>query len=263
MHAVIRDVRQPAVEVLPAMLGNLHIILSGTVQYHFADAPPVLAPPLSLIAPTSQAYRMALSVGTRLLAIGFLPLGWVRLVRAPALGLADRVIDGADIWGARACDTLLARLDASALDGSHIDLVEDFLRCPAWVRHDCDHACLPLVDRWLERSGALSVDALGQALDVSRRHLQRLTQDCYGLPPKALAMKYRALRAAAELTVHGEAGMAQALRPYADQAHMHRDFRRFVGWTPGSFLHEHQNIAAATIAGRRAAGAVRPLVLWS
>ena len=59
------------------------------------------------------------------------------------------------------------------------------------------------------------------------------------------------------------AAMAVASQAYADQSHMIRDFYRFVGWAPATFLREHQNIAAATLLGRRMAGAVRPLVLWS
>ena len=76
-------------------------------------------------------------------------------------------------------------------------------------------------------------------------------------------MKYRALRTAALMCRSDSAGMTDALPDYADQSHMIRDFRRFVGWTPAAFLREHQNIAAATLSGRRKAGAVRPLVLWS
>ena len=76
-------------------------------------------------------------------------------------------------------------------------------------------------------------------------------------------MKYRALRTAALMCRRDGAAMAVASQAYADQSHMIRDFYRFVGWTPATFLREHQNIAAATLLGRRMAGAVRPLVLWS
>ena len=54
------------------------------------------------------------------------------------------------------------------------------------------------------------------------------------------------------------AAMAVASQAYADQSHMIRDFYRFVGWTPATFLREHQNIAAATLLGRRMAGRRSP-----
>jgi AraC-like DNA-binding protein len=93
--------------------------------------------------------------------------------------------------------------------------------------------------------------------------MRRLTLDCYGASPKTLAMKYRALRTATVLCQGNSADTDAAMRAYADQAHMIRDFRRFVGWTPAAFLRDQHNIAAATLTGRRKAGATRPLVLWS
>lgn len=90
--------------------------------------------------------------------------------------------------------------------------------------------------------------------------MRRIALEYYGAPPKILAMKYRALRLAAEMCQGG--GLGETLQAYADQSHMIRDFRRFVGWTPAAFQRDH-NLAAATLSGRRRAGAARPLVLWS
>src|SRR5690606_710503 len=118
-------------------------------------------------------------------------------------------------------------------------------------------------DHWLEHSGDLSVDILADAADVSRRHLQRRMLDIYGAPPKAIAIKYRALRAASQMATRPTAVLSELLSDYADQPHFTRDFRRFVGMTPGAFLKGGAVIAAGTLLGRYKAGARRPLALWS
>ncbi|UZW57987.1 hypothetical protein NUH86_22160 (plasmid) [Sphingobium sp. JS3065] len=53
------------------------------------------------------------------------------------------------------------------------------------------------------------------------------------------------------------------MESFADQSHLIRDFRRFVGWTPTAFARDRRNIAYATLEGRSRAGAVRPLSLLS
>ena len=57
--------------------------------------------------------------------------------------------------------------------------------------------------------------------------------------------------------------MAVASQAYADQSHMIRDFYRFVGWAPGDLLARTPEYRRGNLLGRRMAGAVRPLVLWS
>lgn len=262
IHAGVEDVTEARVEVLPAMLPNLHIRVAGRSSIVFADGSRFDAPPVSLIGPTTGAYSITLSQGCRIAVVGLLPLGWARLVRFPGFEGADRVIDGTDIWGARAVAEVVERLSAVPLDGGHIGVVEAFLTRATGGASDHLLRQIAGIDHWLERSASLSLDALSAQVDLGDRQLRRITLECYGVSPKTLAMKYRALRMAAVMCQGGGRELGEALHAYADQSHMIRDFRRFVGWTPAAFLRDH-NLAAATLSGRRQAGAARPLVLWS
>ncbi|MBN9334892.1 AraC family transcriptional regulator [Devosia sp.] len=259
IHAGVSDVEEACVEVLPAMLPNLHIRVAGHSSLVFADGSQFDAPPVSLIGPTTGAYRVMLSRDSRIAVVGLLPLGWAMLVRLPAFAYADRVLDGADIWGARAAGEVVERLWATSFDGDHVGIVEALLKRPTGAN---DHLLQQImgIDYWLERSASLSLDALSAQVDLGDRQMRRIALEYYGAAPKILAMKYRALRLAAEMCEGG--GLGVTLHAYADQSHMIRDFRRFVGWTPAAFLRDH-NLAAATLSGRRRAGAERPLVLWS
>ncbi len=261
MHAVVDGVSEGFSALLPAMLPNLHIRLAGSSWYVFANGERVGAPAVALIGPTNAAYQIELSAGARMVALGFLPLGWLKLVQCPAHELADGIIDGADLWGEKACATLIEQLSEATLDGSHVSLIERFLSA---VERQRRHVGLvAAADHWLEHSPDLAVDALSEALDVGRRHLQRLMPEVYGAPPKSIAMKYRALRTATWMATQRPQTVAAAVAHYADQSHLNRDFKRFIGMSPSMFLKDQASVTAGTLLGRYKAGARRALSLWS
>lgn len=262
-HAVADDVRAPVLETLPAMLPNLHIRLAGTTAYAFEGGPMISAPRVTLIGPTSAAYSMVLEPGLDIVTTGLLPQGWLALVGASAAEFGDGIIDGAAIWGDRAVDRLCDRLVSACGDEARIAVLEAFLEQAMMPPTDTRLTQSMIVDHWLEYSRDLSLDALCDELGVCSRQVRRLTLDLYGASPKTLAMKYRSLRAASIMAVHGQEGLEHALHAFADQSHLIRDFRRFIGWTPIAFVRDRQNIAYATLSGRRQAGAVRPLSLLS
>ncbi|MGB7407607.1 MAG: AraC family transcriptional regulator, partial [Pontixanthobacter sp.] len=93
---------------------------------------------------------------------------------------------------------------------------------------------IALTNRWL--GGALdpNVEDLFAAAPYSRRQVQRLVERFFGLSPKALARKYRAVRAAMlmslpQLSDEMDAELAEA---FYDQSHMIREIRLFAGRTP-------------------------------
>lgn len=261
MHAVVEDLSAPAAELVPAMLANLHIRIAGTSSYVFADGRRIPAPPVSIVGPTNAAYRLEMSDDIRMAAVGFLPQGWHRLIHCPATAMADDVVDGEVVWGRQACEELRERLALTPWDGDHIGVVEDMLA--GADRSAAPSAFVQAVDHWLERQRSFSVEHLCAELEIGRRQLQRLMRDHYGAPPKLIAMKYRALDAAARLVTGEAVPVRNLLSHYADQPHLIRDFQRFIGMTPGAFMRSKVPTAAATMIGRRKAGATRPLVLWS
>lgn len=261
-HAIVDSVPTPMFERFPAMLPNLHIRLGGSTTYFFEDGAVVEAPQVALLGPTLSSYRVLLGPGLHLVATGFLPDGCTRLIGVPARELTDRIVDATAIWGQRAIDRLLDQLIGQHDETAIGAIVERFLvqqaREPASSSSTAD-----AVDYWLEHSPSLDLAELQALLGVGDRHMRRLVMESHGAAPKALAMKYRALRAAASIAFHGTPALSRAMAPYADQAHFIRDFRRFTGWAPGAFVAQNRNAAASTLAGRRQAGIVRPLSLWS
>src|SRR3546814_2234328 len=68
---------------------------------------------------------------------------------------------------------------------------------------------------------------------MSIRSVERMTKHYYGLSPRMLARKYRAVRAAAAIA-RGETIDTDALGDaFYDQSHLIREIKRFAGATPG------------------------------
>ena len=251
----------PAIEKIPAMLPNLHIRLAGRSIYQFADGTAIESPPVALLGASAGAFTLWMSADFEMLFAGMLPLGWQAFVPFAADELTDSIVDASLIWPASAIDRLLAGCQAAPRAAARLAILEAFLLERRLEARPGSRGHLPTIDRWIEHSADLSIDALGGDLGVSNRQMRRLTLFHHGLSPKELAMKYRALRSASALSIHGASSLDQAGLLYADQSHLIRDFRRFVGWTPRAFVTKERNLAAATLSGRWKAGARRPLAL--
>jgi AraC-like DNA-binding protein len=110
------------------------------------------------------------------------------------------------------------------------------------------------VDAWLCGGPSPEVADLAAVTGLSQRQIERKCKALYGAPPKLLARKYRALRAAVALVADG-ATLDDALgRGFYDQSHMIREIKQFTGHTPGQIRSEPGVLAQLTIANRYALG---------
>jgi AraC-like DNA-binding protein len=100
-----------------------------------------------------------------------------------------------------------------------------------------DDRALRLADDYLaahvERN--VGLDELAAVAGIGKFRLVRLFRERVGRPPHAVALAHR-IRAARRLLEAGEpiAGIAAATG-FADQSHLHRQFRRSLGLSPGEY----------------------------
>lgn len=83
----------------------------------------------------------------------------------------------------------------------------------------------------------LTVDDAAAAIGVSTRTAQRLTRRYVGLTPLQLIHRRRLQHAAELLRTEPDTPIARIAADlgYADQAHLVRDFRKVLGFTPGGY----------------------------
>lgn len=227
--------------------------LHGNGEYHFGNGDVAPTYPVTVIGPTTAPVRAKATGPLTIFGWGMTPAGWAALMGEEATPYVDRAFDARQIFG----DWIMEvrdRLIASADFADQIELgclaAEDIFR----FKTSAPFEFTSKVDSWLSEPGAPDVELLVKSTGLSLRQLERMTKRYYGMPPKKLARKYRALRAAQALA-HGDslddAGLGLV---FYDQSHLIREVKQFTGLTPGQLRMGKSELTQATMDGRRSLG---------
>lgn len=171
-----------------------------------------------------------------LVGIAFRPCGWRALFDEPASALADRMVPLADLWG-DAADILFDAVAGLDDDAAIVEAVE---ACAAerLRKRGSEQIDRPmrLFERIARNDSTVRVMDVADRLGLSGRQLERHCLAAFGHNPKMLLRRSRFLDMAAAMRGLGEPSDEElaALR-YFDQSHRNREFRRFIGMTPGQF----------------------------
>lgn len=243
----------------PPEWASLRFLTSGDAQAATGPAKgedasrnvPQAWPAFGVTGPTSHAVRLRLGSG-RHWRIGLLPLGWARLIGAPASDYADRLVDGARDDACAALWPLAAALAAS--DGDHardLALIEAHLAqalAVAPVIHEPPIAALTAA---LADPDMLTVADLAARLGMTVRTAERLSARVFGFAPKLLLRRQRFLRSLARFMGDPSRTWLRSLDcHYHDQSHFVRDFRRFMGMCPSAYAKAHKPLLTAAAQAR-------------
>jgi AraC-like DNA-binding protein len=218
----------------------------GTADYRFADGRVVVAAANHFVGATTGAVRTRADGPLRVFGMGLTPAGWEALTGVDAAAALNRVIDAADRLGMVAGD-IAATLAVCASAEEMARVAEARLGALIGVGHAATLRFVRAVDAWLVDGPSPEVDMLARQTGLSRRQVERRCNALYGAPPKLLARKYRALRAAVAL-----ADGQDAPDGFYDQSHMIREIKQFTGVTPRRMRDAPGPLARLTIANRRA-----------
>jgi len=191
--------------------------------------------PFVVSGPTSQSIRFGLT-RARIWGLGLQPAGWSRFVDAAASDYADRTVDGSADPAFKLFAPILDRVQDPSLDddavASEIDAF--LLDCaPPPSRHE---AAILACHAAIQDPEVGSVEQLGRRVGLTTRSLQRLCAAYFGFPPKLLLRRQRFLRSLAQFMLEPAMNWSSALdSQYYDQAQFVRDFRSFMGMTPGEY----------------------------
>jgi len=229
-------------------------------EYRFPDGLVQQALGIHIVGPTTGAVRVRAEGPVRVFGAGITPCGWLALVGAEASTMINRVFDATELFG----DALTGTVEQLAAAGDVAEMARIVTPLIATLvgRHDGDaHGFVHAVDAWLADSTSPDLDALTAATGLSRRQVERKCNALYGAPPKLLARKYRALRAAVALA-SGRASLDEVIdRGFYDQSHLIREIKQFTGLTPRQIAADPPLLARLTIGQRHALGGqVGPLI---
>ena len=244
-EAKIRDVQ-------PAAVGHFMVFLQGSGVMHFPGGYTDPSHTVSLMSPCSAAVPVEVDGPFHCVGAALSPLGWAALTGLHAGEWADRLLPAADHVGAEAAAIGEKLLEAYASGSGGPVLCErlaDFLATKLQPVNPRHLALLSTVSEWLSSSFDPPLDDLFAASAYSKRQTQRLVERYFGLPPRELKRKYRALRVVSLLAQPdiGEERADELADCFYDQSHMIREIRHFAGRTPGFLVDDGTSILAALL----------------
>jgi AraC-like DNA-binding protein len=229
-------------------------------EYRFPDGSVQQAEGVHILGPTTGPVKVRAEGPVRVFGAGITPAGWSALIGAQASTMINRVFDAGALFGA-ALDGAIKQLAAGS-DVAEMARIATPLLSGLISRHDGDALdFVRAVDAWLANEDSPDLDVLTAATGLSRRQVERKCNALYGAPPKLLARKYRALRAAVALA-SGRTSLDEVIdRGFYDQSHLIREIKQFTGLTPRQIAADPPLLARLTIAQRHALGGqVGPLI---
>lgn len=234
--------------------------LLGHGEYHFASGEVAPTFPVTVIGPTTAPVRATAQSSLSIFGWGMNPAGWAALMGSEAANHIDRAFDARLIFGdwiMQVRDELIAAVDFAEQIELGCIAAESVFR----YKNSAPFEFTAKVDNWLANDADPDVELLAASTGLSQRQLERMTKRHYGMPPKKLARKYRALKAA-QLLAHGDslddAGLGLA---FYDQSHLIREVKQFTGLTPSQLRDGLSELTRRTMDGRRSLGGkVSPLV---
>ena len=227
------------VDSLLAETAFIRVLIAGDWTGESAPGEWTGVGPMVFFGPNSRPYRVRVQGSFHVIGIAFCPGGWTSLFDAPCSDYTDRMLSLRDIW-ALTSDQMhqeLTRLDHDDHQGA-IAVIEATIRrlLNGRRRTEPDEAMrqFELIAR--HDSTILIRDAAAM-VGLTARQLERRCKVAFGMSPKTVLRRSRFLDMASALrglSAPSEEQLAE-LR-YYDQSHLNREFRHFIGMTPGQFI---------------------------
>ena len=186
-----------------------------------------------------------------------MPIGWAKFVGAPACDYADSWVDGNTDPTFERFRALGERLTAR-FSGGEADFGAEVAAIEACLTGLLDRE-VPNEEQMTKINAALvdpeisSASQLAQCVGMNLRSLERLSGRAFGFPPKLLLRRQRFLRSLSQFMLDPSLKWLSTLDyQYHDQAHFVRDFKRFMGMTPGEYARLEKPILVAAAQARMA-----------
>jgi AraC-like DNA-binding protein len=185
----------------------------------------------------SRPLRVRVKGGFAVTGFAVRPSGWHALFAESHHTLSDKMLPLQQLWGDLA-DDMFAGVSQASDDDGQLVAMEIALRerIALLQRPDADlkMARFEVIAR---TDSTMRVEDAAIEVGLSIRQLERRCLASFGLTPKAILRRSRFLDTATALRGFSSPSDRDldALR-YFDQSHMNREFRRYTGMTPGTFV---------------------------
>ncbi|VWX60821.1 conserved hypothetical protein [Sphingorhabdus sp. 109] len=214
-----------------AAIAQLRFLLEGSAVISFADGSSFSHEGAVLQGPSTGAMHVDVTGPFRMFGIGVLPAGWAISTRKSAAEYTDKAVNAAEVF-TQEIDKNLEYLRGCKTPEEMVAWADKVYRSLKPRLKPETAAFTKMVDEWLSSEPSPPISGLMERSTQSSRQVLRTVNKLYGMPPKYLARKYRALRAARAYAEHNEEELLELVDAFYDQSHMIREVKFFAGVTP-------------------------------
>jgi AraC-like DNA-binding protein len=194
--------------------------------------------PVLLFGTNSRPLRVRCRGAFEVIGIAIRPAGWATLFDQSAHLYTDRMVALGEVWGADA-ERLLHSVQAAAGDIDRIiAAVEAILleRIAARPQVHPDPQMLAF-EQLARYDSTTKVTEACAAIGIAQHALERHCRASFGMTPKRVLRRSRFLDMASVMRgLFTPADEVLAALRYSDQSHLNKEFREFIGMTPGQFM---------------------------
>lgn len=215
----------------------IRLVLRGDWSARFGQADWCKKGPAILFGPNSRGFSVCARGGFIVVGVALRASGWAALFEAKADNFIDDMFALEDIWGSGVADLCRDLIADNPDDDVIVSAIENCVRDRLKVVGN--YIVDPVMARF-EKMAILDsttrVADVAERLGLSGRALERRCAATFGLSPKAILRRSRFLDMAAAVRGFSDPSAKEraALR-FSDQSHLNREFRHFIGLTPGQF----------------------------
>ncbi|MEO9634422.1 MAG: DUF6597 domain-containing transcriptional factor [Parasphingorhabdus sp.] len=214
-----------------AAIAQLRFLLEGSAVISFADGSSFSHEGSVLQGPSTGAMHVDVTGPFRMFGVGILPAGWAISTRKSAADYADRAVNADEVFGPE-IEKHMEYLRGCESPEEMVAWADKIYRALKPRLKPETTVFTKMVDEWLSSEPSPPVSGLMERSSQSSRQVLRTVNKLYGMPPKYLARKYRALRAARAYAEQNEEELLELVDAFYDQSHMIREVKFFAGVTP-------------------------------
>lgn len=214
-----------------AAIAQLRFLLEGSAVIGFADGSRFPAKDAMLQGPSTGSMHFEVTGPFRMFGVGILPAGWAIFTCKSAADYTDRAVNAAEVF-TQEVEKNLEYLRGCQSPEQMVAWTDKIYRALKPRLKPETARFTKMVDEWLSSEPSPPVSSLMDRSTQSSRQVLRRVNKLYGMPPKYLARKYRALRAARAYAEHNAEELNELVDAFYDQSHMIREVKFFAGVTP-------------------------------
>ena len=168
--------------------------------------------------------------------IKFRPGGFYPFLKSPLSAFTDKSLPIESVFPVHSTvleNTILSKES----DEDMVEVAEGFLRQHMPARDQNLTLITDMMNFIVSNHDVTRVEDIADRFGIARRTLQRLFSQYVGIGPKWVIRRYRLHEAAEQLAAHNPVDLPTlALNlGYFDEAHFNKDFKMYVGSTPGAY----------------------------